>query len=575
MSKIIKYGFEAKQAIKAGVDKAANAIKVTLGPTGKAVILDKSYGSPTITDDGVTVAKDIELEDKFENVGASLIQEVANKTNEQAGDGTTTATVLAQKMIEEAFEAAALASTQANEIKKGMDKAVAFVVEELKKVKKDIKTKEEIQQVATIASLDEEVGKLIAEAMEEVGHDGVITVEEGQSIGIEKEVVKGMRFDKGFVSAYMVTNSERMEAVWEDPHILITDKKITSVQDVLPLLEKVAQTGKKDLVIIADEVEGEALATFVLNKLRGTFNVLAVKAPGFGDRRKEMLQDIAILTGGEVITEDLGLKLDKTEISALGRARKVIATKEFTTIVDGQGDKAKLEARVQQIKNEIKESSSDFDKEKLQERMARLAGGVGVIKGLYLKLFPLISFPAKPTNLNFGAFTETEMKAKKFKIEDALNATRAAVEEGIVAGGGAALVKIAPKLEEVMSKATGAQQTGYKIVRKSLEAPLRQIAANSGVEPTGIITYIQSQGSYAGYDFTKYSESDWKQGQVEDMMKAGIVDPLKVTRLALEHAVSIASTLVTTEAIITDKPEAKTQEPVGGGMPGGMGGMGY
>ncbi len=555
MSKIIKYGFEAKQAIKAGVDKAANAIKVTLGPTGKAVILDKSYGSPTITDDGVTVAKDIELEDKFENVGASLIQEVANKTNEQAGDGTTTATVLAQKMIEEAFEAAALASTQANEIKKGMDKAVAFVVEELKKVKKDIKTKEEIQQVATIASLDEEVGKLIAEAMEEVGHDGVITVEEGQSIGIEKEVVKGMRFDKGFVSAYMVTNSERMEAVWEDPHILITDKKITSVQDVLPLLEKVAQTGKKDLVIIADEVEGEALATFVLNKLRGTFNVLAVKAPGFGDRRKEMLQDIAILTGGEVITEDLGLKLDKTELSALGRARKVIATKEFTTIVDGQGDKAKLEARVQQIKNEIKESSSDFDKEKLQERMARLAGGVGVIK--------------------VGAFTETEMKAKKFKIEDALNATRAAVEEGIVAGGGAALVKIAPKLEEVMSKATGAQQTGYKIVRKSLEAPLRQIAANSGVEPTGIITYIQSQGSYAGYDFTKYSESDWKQGQVEDMMKAGIVDPLKVTRLALEHAVSIASTLVTTEAIITDKPEAKTQEPVGGGMPGGMGGMGY
>lgn len=555
MSKIIKYGFEAKQAIKAGVDKAANAIKVTLGPTGKAVILDKSYGSPTITDDGVTVAKDIELEDKFENVGASLIQEVANKTNEQAGDGTTTATVLAQKMIEEAFEAAALASTQANEIKKGMDKAVAFVVEELKKVKKDIKTKEEIQQVATIASLDEEVGKLIAEAMEEVGHDGVITVEEGQSIGIEKEVVKGMRFDKGFVSAYMVTNSERMEAVWEDPHILITDKKITSVQDVLPLLEKVAQTGKKDLVIIADEVEGEALATFVLNKLRGTFNVLAVKAPGFGDRRKEMLQDIAILTGGEVITEDLGLKLDKTEISALGRARKVIATKEFTTIVDGQGDKAKLEARVQQIKNEIKESSSDFDKEKLQERMARLAGGVGVIK--------------------VGAFTETEMKAKKFKIEDALNATRAAVEEGIVAGGGAALVKIAPKLEEVMSKATGAQQTGYKIVRKSLEAPLRQIAANSGVEPTGIITYIQSQGSYAGYDFTKYSESDWKQGQVEDMMKAGIVDPLKVTRLALEHAVSIASTLVTTEAIITDKPEAKASEPVSGGMPGGMGGMGY
>ena len=555
MSKIIKYGFEAKQAIKAGVDKAANAVKVTLGPTGKAVILDKSYGSPTITDDGVTVAKDIELEDKFENVGASLIQEVANKTNEQAGDGTTTATVLAQKMIEEAFEAAALASTQANEIKKGMDKAVAFVVAELIKVKKDVKTKEEIQQVATIASLDPEVGKLIAEAMEEVGHDGVITVEEGQTTGLEKEVVKGMRFDKGFVNPYMVTNSERMEAVWEDSYVLITDKKVSSVQEVLPLLEKVAQSGKKDLVIIADEVEGEALTTFVLNKLRGTFNVLAVKAPGFGDRRKEMLQDIAVLTGGQVITEDMGLKLENTTVEQLGRARKVIATKEYTTIVDGQGDKKAIEDRVNQIKVEHKASTSDYDKEKLQERLARLAGGVGVIK--------------------VGAFTEIEMKAKKFKIEDALNATKAAVEEGIVAGGGAALAKIAPKLEEEISKATGSQRTGYKIVRKSLEAPLRQIAVNSGVEPTGIITYIQNGGEHAGYDFTKYEESDWKKGQVENMMHAGIVDPLKVTRLALEHAVSIASTLVTTEAIITDKPEPKSSEPAGGGMPGGMGGMGY
>ncbi|MFA5990962.1 MAG: chaperonin GroEL [Candidatus Doudnabacteria bacterium] len=553
MSKIIKYGFEAKQAIKAGVDKAANAIKVTLGPTGKAVILDKGYGSPVVTDDGVTVAKDIELEDKFENVGASLIQEVANKTNEAAGDGTTTATVLAQKMIEQAFEAAALASPQANEIKKGMDNAVKFVVEELGKMKKEVKEKSEIQQVATIASLDEEVGKLISEAMEEVGHDGVITVEEGQTTGLQKEVVKGMRFDKGFVNPYMVTNTERMEAVWEDTYILITDKKVSSVQDILPLLEKVAQSGKKDLVIIADEVEGEALTTFVLNKLRGTFNVLAVKAPGFGDRRKEMLQDIAVLTGGTVISDDLGLKLDKTEIADLGKARKVIATKEYTTIVDGNGDKKNIEDRVSQIKAEIKNSTSDFDKEKLQERMARLAGGVGVIK--------------------VGAFTETEMKAKKFKIEDALNATKAAVEEGIVAGGGAALVKIVPILDKEMSKEKGARLMGYKIVRAALEAPLRQIAQNSGVEPTGIITYIQTQGSHAGYDFTKYDGSDWQTGVVEDMMKAGIVDPLKVTRLALENAVSIASTLVTTEAIVVDKPEPKTAEPAPSGMGGGMGGM--
>lgn len=553
MSKLIKYGFEAKQAIRAGVDKSANAIKVTLGPTGKAVILDKGYGSPTITDDGVTVAKDIELEDKFENVGASLIQEVANKTNEAAGDGTTTATVLAQIMIGEAFEAAALAGTQANEIKKGMDNATSFIVAELNKVKKDVKEKSEIQQVATIASLDEEVGKLIAEAMEEVGHDGVITVEEGQTTGLEKEVVKGMRFDKGFVNPYMVTNAERMEAVWQDPYILITDKKVSSVQDVLPLLEKVAQSGKKDLVIIADEVEGEALATFVVNKLRGTFNVLAVKAPGFGDRRKEMLQDIAILTGGTVITEDMGLKLDKAEITDLGRAHKVIATKEHTTIVDGRGDKKNIEDRINQIKAEYKNSTSDFDKEKLQERMARLSGGVGVIK--------------------VGAFTETEMKAKKFKIEDALNATKAAVEEGIVVGGGAALAKIAPLLESEMAKVSGARKTGYKIVKKALEAPLRQIAQNSGVEPTGIITFIQDGGKHAGYDFTKYDEADWIKGKVEDMMKVGIVDPVKVTRLALENAVSIASTLVTTEAIVVDKPEPKTHEPANPGMGGGMGGM--
>lgn len=548
MAKLIKYGFDAKQAIKAGVDKAANAVKVTLGPTGKAVILDKGFGSPTISDDGVTVAKDIELEDKFENVGASLIQEVANKTNEEAGDGTTTATVLAQKMIERSFEAAALASARANDIKRGMDKAVSFVVSELRKVKKDVSGREGIEQVATIASLDPEVGKLIAEAMQEVGHDGVITVEEGQTIGIEKEVVKGMRFDKGFVSAYMVTNPERMEAVWEDPYILITDKKVSSVQEILPLLEKIAQSGKKELVIIADEVEGEALATFLLNKIRGTFSVLAVKAPGFGDRRKDMLQDIAVLTGGQVITEDLGLKLDKADLSSLGRARKVIATKEHTTIVDGHGEQQAISERVAQIKVAIKDSTSDFDKEKLQERMARLSGGVGVIK--------------------VGAFTETEMKAKKFKIEDALNATRAAVEEGIIAGGGAALARVAPRLEEFGKDLSFAERAGVKVIRDSLEAPLRQIAANSGIEPTGIISFIQtSDRDHCGYDFSKFDEGSWEKGKVDDMVKAGIVDPLKVTRLALEHAVSIASTLVTSEAIVVDKPEPKAPPaPPAGGM---------
>jgi chaperonin GroEL len=390
------------------------------------------------------------------------------------------------------------------------------------------------------------VGKLIAEAMNEVGNDGVITVEEGQTTGLEKEVVKGMRFDKGFVNPYMVTDTKRMEAVWEDPYILITDKKVSSVQDVLPLLEKVAQAGKKDLVIIADDVEGEALATFVLNKLHGRFNVLAVKAPGFGDRRKDMLVDIATLTGGQVITEDLGLKLENTELEQLGRAHKVIATKEHTTIVDGQGEKSAIDARVSQIKAEFQESNSDFDKEKLQERMARLAGGVGVIK--------------------VGAFTETEMKAKKFKIEDALNATRAAVEEGIIAGGGAALARMAPELDKqaknLKGKVSDAELAGYNVIRKSLEEPLRQIARNSGVEVTGILHDIQESklGSHHGFDFANYDDSNWKEG-MGNLIEKGIVDPLKVTRLALENAVSIASTLVTTEAIIVDKPEPKTPKP--------------
>lgn len=559
MAKLIKTGFEAKRAIKEGVDIAADAIKVTLGPTGKAVILDRGFGSPTISDDGVTVAKDIELEDKFQNIGVSLIQEVANKTNEDAGDGTTTATVLAQKMIEEAFSELERNTFKANDLKRGMDKAAKFVVEELNKVKQNVSGREGVEQVATISSLDQEVGKLIAEIMEEVGNDGVVTVEEGQSIGLEKEVVKGMRFDRGFISGYMVTNTERMEAVWEDPYILITDKKVSSVQDILPLLEKIAQTGKKELVIIADDVDGEALTTFVLNKLRGTFSVLAVKAPGFGDRRKEMLGDIATLTGGTVITSELGLALDKTEVEQLGRARRVVATKEHTTIVDGQGDKSAIEARVAQIKSEIQNSNSDFDKEKLQERMARLSGGIGVIK--------------------VGAFTETEMKTKKFKIEDALNATRAAVEEGIVSGGGSALAKIAPVLEQAISGSDYFQENekrGAMIVRKSLEAPLRQIAENAGAEPSGIISYVQTTGGHSGYNFADYDEMKWEDGKKEDMIQAGIVDPVKVTRLALENAVSIASTLVTTETIIVDKPEPKSDAAampggMGGGMPGGMG----
>jgi chaperonin GroEL len=557
MAKEILYGTDAKKAIKKGVDTAANLIKVTLGPTGKAVILDRGFGSPVISDDGVTVAKEIELENKFENIGASLIQEVANRTNEEAGDGTTTATVLAQKMIEQAFATVERYPKKSSDLKKGMDKAVKFVVEKLSSIKEEVKTKEKIQQVATISSLDAEVGKLIAEAMEEVGNDGVITVEEGQSIGLEKEVVKGMRFDKGFVSGYMVTNPERMEAVWDDAQILITDKKISSVQEILPVIEKVAQAGRKEMIIIADEVEGEALTLFVLNKLRGTFNVLAVKAPGFGDRKKEMLNDIAVLTGGQVISDELGLKLDSIELTQLGRARKVIATKEHTTIVDGQGDRKTIEDRVAQIRNELKNTNSEYEKEKLQERLARLAGGIAVIK--------------------VGAFTETEMKAKKFKIEDALNATRAAVQEGIVAGGGAALAWIAPELEKEINKGSSFSQfekEGAMIVRTSLEQPLRQIADNTDAEPAGIITFVQSGNGRSGYDFSKYSRENWEDGKVADMMQAGIVDPLKVTRLALENAVSIASTLVTTEGVVVEKPEKKEHShgaPDMGGM--GMGGF--
>jgi chaperonin GroEL len=550
MPKLILSSNAAREKIMEGVDKLADIVKVTMGPKGRNVILDEGYGAPTITNDGVTIAKKIELEDKFENVGASLMKEVAEKTNDVAGDGTTTATVLAQAILAQWKELRDQADVLS--IRRGLDKAVEFVVAELKKVKRDVSTSEEIAQVGTISSLDAEVGKFIAEAMTEVGKDGVITVEEGQTIGLEKEVVKGMRFDKGYVSHYMVTNPQRMEAVWDEPYILITDKKVSSVQDVLPLLEKVAQTGKKDIVIIADDIEGEALTTFVLNKLRGTFNVLAVKAPGFGDRRKEMLADIAALTGGTVITEELGLKLDTTTVEQLGRARKIIATKDNTTIVDGSGDAKEIEARVAQIRVELTSSTSDYEKEKLQERLARLAGGVAVIK--------------------VGAATEVEMKEKKFKIEDALNATKAAVEEGIVAGGGTALVKIAPKLEELAGTVTPAEKIGVMIIRRAIEAPLKQIALNAGLNDSSVLAKVQKETDpNMGFDFAGFDPNNWESG-LKDLIKAGVIDPVKVTRTALQNAASIAGELLTTEAVVVDKPEPKTAMPT---PPMGMEGMGY
>ncbi len=547
MAKMILSSDEAREKIMSGVDQLANIVKVTLGPKGRNVILDKGFGSPTITNDGVTIAKEIQLEDKFENVGASLIQEVADRTNDVAGDGTTTATVLAQAILNHWKEARNQSDVYS--IKRGIDKAVVFVVEELKKVKKEVKTSEEIAQVGTISSLDSEVGRFIAEAMNEVGKDGVITVEEGQTMGLEKEVVKGMRFDKGYVSPYMITNPSRMEAVWENPHILVTDKKISSIQEILPVLEKIAGSGKKDLVIIADDIEGEALTTFILNKLRGSFNVLAIKAPGFGDRRKEMLADIAVLTAATVITDELGLKLESATLEQLGRARKVIATKENSTIVDGAGDKAVVESRIAQIRNELNVANNSYEKEKLQERLARLAGGVAVIK--------------------VGAATETEMKDKKFKIEDALNATKAAVEEGIIAGGGAALAKIAPKLEELAQRVTFAEKIGVMIIRRAIEMPLKQIARNAGLAEHSVLLEVQKGEANIGFDFAGFDPNNWKSG-IKDLIAAGVIDPVKVTRTALQNAASIAGELLTTEAVVVDKPEPK-QTP---GMPP-MGGMDY
>ena len=541
MAKQLKYTDDARKAMKDGVDKLANAVKVTLGPKGRYVVLDKKFGSPTVTNDGVTIAKEIELEDPFENMGAQLVKEVASKTNDIAGDGTTTATVLAQTMIGEGLRNIT-SGANANHIKKGIDKAVAAVIEEIKKIAKKVSSKEEIAQIASISASDKEIGDLIANAMDKVGKDGVITVEEGKSADTTLDVVEGMQFDRGYCSPYFVTDAERMEGVLEDPYIIITDKKISSMQEILPLLEKVVQTGK-GFIIIAEDIEGEALATLVVNKIRGTLKVIAVKAPGFGDRRKEMLQDIAILTGGTVISEETGLKLDAATIDMLGQAKRVVVDKENTTIVSGLGDKKEIEQRIAQIRKQIEETKSDYDREKLQERLAKLVGGVAVI--------------------NVGAATEAEMKAKKFKVEDAMNATRAGVEEGIVAGGGVALLKAQSVLDGIKG-ADSDEQTGINIVKKSLEGPIRQIIENAGIEASVIVDKIKNKKD-ASYGYN--ADSD----EFVDMIKAGIVDPAKVTRTALQNAASIAGLVLTTEALVTDKPEKKdgpAMPPMGGaGMP--------
>ncbi|WP_028609404.1 chaperonin GroEL [Paenibacillus harenae] len=542
MAKEIKFSEDARRAMLRGVDALANAVKVTLGPKGRNVVLEKKFGSPLITNDGVSIAKEIELEDAFENMGAQLVKEVATKTNDVAGDGTTTATVLAQAMIREGLKNVT-AGANPMVIRKGIEKAVKAAVEELKVISKPIEGKQSIAQVASISSADEEVGQLIAEAMEKVGNDGVITVEESKGFVTELEVVEGMQFDRGYVSPYMITDTDKMEAVLDNPYILITDKKVTNIQEILPVLEKVVQSGKQ-LLIIAEDVEGEAQATLIVNKLRGTFTCVAVKAPGFGDRRKAMLQDIAALTGGQVITEELGLELKSTTVEQLGSARQVRITKENTIIVDGSGNSADIVARVNQIKAQLEDTTSDFDREKLQERLAKLAGGVAVIK--------------------VGAATETELKERKLRIEDALNSTRAAVEEGIVSGGGTALINVYNAVAAV--QAEGDEQTGVNIVLRSLEEPIRTIAANAGQEGSVIVERLKSEKIGVGYNAAS--------GQWVNMFEAGIVDPAKVTRSALQNAASVAAMFLTTEAVVADKPEPKGA--AGGGMPdmGGMGGMG-
>lgn len=537
MAKELKFGTEARKALEAGVDALANAVKVTLGPKGKNVVLEKKYGSPLITNDGVTIAKEIDLPDPFENMGAKLVKEVATKTNDIAGDGTTSATVLAQAIIKEGLKNVA-AGANPIILKKGIEKAVEIAVAEIKAISKKVDSKESIAQVASISANDPDIGDLIAEAMEKVGTDGVITVEEYQGFGTNLKVVEGMQFDRGYLSSYMVSDSEKMVSELEEPYILITDKKINNIQEILPVLEKIVKTGKS-LLLIAEDVEAEALATLIVNKVRGTFNCVAVKAPGFGDRRKAMLQDIAILTGGEVISEEIGLKLDQVELEQLGSARQVVVGKEYTTLVEGRGDKVKLSNRVAQIKREFEESTSDFDKEKLQERSAKLAGGVAVIQ--------------------VGAATETEMKEKKLRIEDALAATKAAVEEGIVPGGGVCLADIIAKITD--SGLTGDALTGLHIVRKALEAPVRQIATNAGAEGSVVIEKVLASPDGVGFNALT--------GEYVDMVASGIVDPAKVVRSALQNAGSIAALLLTTETLVADIKEDKADLA---GM-GGMGGM--
>jgi len=532
MSKQIKFSEEARKKLKTGADKLADAVKVTLGPKGRNVVLDKGFGVPIITNDGVTIAKEIELEDKIENLGAEIVKEVAEKTNDVAGDGTTTAVVLAQAIIAEGFKNVA-AGANPLALKRGIEKGVEKVVEALKEMAKQITTKEEMAQVATISAEDKGLGNLIAEAMEEVGRDGVITVEESKGFGIQKDIVKGLQFDRGYISSYMVTNTERMEAAYEDPLILITDKKISALNDILPILEKIAQSGKKELVIIAEEIDGEALATLVVNKLRGIFNTLAIKAPGFGDRKKEMLEDIAAVIGAEVISEEKGLKLETVDLKMLGSARRIVSTKDNTTIIEGKGEKDKINSRTNQIRKAIESSDSDFDKEKLQERLAKLSGGVAVIK--------------------VGAATEVEQKAKQHKTEDALSATRAAVEEGIVPGGGVALLRASLVLNEL--KVNGEEQIGVNILKRVLEEPIRQIAQNAGADGSVVVQKAKETNKSFGFNAETLN--------YEDLMEAGIVDPVKVVRSSLQNAASAASMFLTTEVVVAENPEDKNPASAG------------
>lgn len=545
MAKQVIFDEEVKKKLKKGVDTVANAVKVTLGPRGRNVILDKGYGGPTITNDGVSIAKEITLKDKFENMGAEIVKEVANKTNELAGDGTTTATVLTQALVTEGLKQTSM-GLNAMAVRSGMEHASFDVVEALREMATDISKTEEIKQVATISAESAEIGEKIAETIDKVGKDGVVTVEEGQSFGIDTEFTEGMEFDRGYVSPYMVTNSERMEAEYKDAQILITDKKVSSVQEILPLLEKIAQSGKKELVIVADEIEGEALTTFIVNKLKGGFSVLGVKAPGYGDRKKEVLQDIAVMTGGQVISEDLGLKLENTELEQLGKADRVVSTKDNTIIVGGAGNKADIDNRVTALKSQLDNTSSKFDKEKLEERIAKLSGGVAVIK--------------------VGAATETEMKYLKLKIEDAVNATRAAIEEGIVPGGGTALAKAAAKVEaDILAKKDLSREelVGYNIVLKALEMPLRQIADNTGKDDGAVVVdKVKAAGGNAGYDAAKGE-------MIDDMIVAGIIDPVKVERAGVQHAVSAAGILLTSEAAVSDDPDDEKSPAIPD-----MGGMG-